>query len=44
MRLIIPIVGLAFGQSIGSDAIVYVAIVIGLAMIISAFLMIIKPL
>ncbi len=41
-RLIILIVGIAFGLSAESDAIVYAAIVIGLAIIISAFLMIIK--
>jgi regulator of protease activity HflC (stomatin/prohibitin superfamily) len=40
--LIILIVGIAFGLSIGSDAVVYSAIVIGLVIIISAFLMIIK--
>ena len=40
--LIILIVGVAFGLSIGSDAVAYAAIVIGLAIIISAFLMIIK--
>lgn len=40
--LLILIVGAAFGLSTGSDAIVYAAIVIGLAIIISAFLMIIK--
>jgi regulator of protease activity HflC (stomatin/prohibitin superfamily) len=40
--LIILLVGAAAGLSIGSDAIVYAAIVIGLAVIISAFLMIIK--
>ena len=40
--LLILIVGAAFGLSIGSDAIVYAAIVIGLAIIISAFLMIVK--
>ncbi|HXV46517.1 MAG TPA: SPFH domain-containing protein [Nitrososphaera sp.] len=40
--LIILIVGVAFGLSIESDAVVYAAIVIGLAIIISAFLMIIK--
>jgi hypothetical protein len=40
--LLILIVGIGFGLSTGSDAIVYAAIVIGLAIIISAFLMIIK--
>lgn len=40
--LIILLVGVAFGLSIASDAVVYAAIVIGLAIIISAFLMIIK--
>jgi len=40
--LLILIVGAAFGLSTGSDAIVYAAIVIGLAITISAFLMIIK--
>lgn len=40
--LIILIVGVAFGLSIGSDLVAYAAIVIGLAIIISAFLMIIK--
>lgn len=40
--LIILIVGAALGLSIGSDAIVYAAIVLGLAIIISAFLMIVK--
>jgi regulator of protease activity HflC (stomatin/prohibitin superfamily) len=40
--LLILIVGAAFGLSTGSDAVVYAAIVIGLAIIISAFLMIIK--
>jgi hypothetical protein len=40
--LLILIVGTAFGLSTGSDAAVYAAIVIGLAIIISAFLMIIK--
>lgn len=40
--LIILIVGVAFGLSIESDAVVYAAIVVGLAIIISAFLMIIK--
>jgi regulator of protease activity HflC (stomatin/prohibitin superfamily) len=40
--LIILIVGVAFGLSIESDAAVYAAIVVGLAIIISAFLMIIK--
>jgi regulator of protease activity HflC (stomatin/prohibitin superfamily) len=40
--LIILLVGVAFGMSIASDAVVYAAIVIGLAIIISAFLMIIK--
>jgi uncharacterized glyoxalase superfamily protein PhnB len=40
--LIILLVGVAFGLSIVSDAVVYAAIVIGLAIIISAFLMIIK--
>ena len=40
--LVILVVGAAFGLSIGSDAVVYAAIVIGLAIIISAFLMIIK--
>jgi regulator of protease activity HflC (stomatin/prohibitin superfamily) len=40
--LLILIVGVAFGLSIGSDATVYAAIVIGLVIIISAFLMIIK--
>jgi regulator of protease activity HflC (stomatin/prohibitin superfamily) len=40
--LIILIVGIALGLSIENDAVVYAAIVIGLAIIISAFLMIIK--
>src|SRR5213593_2503008 len=40
--LIILIVGVAVGLSVESNAIVYAAIVIGLAIIISAFLMIIK--
>ncbi len=40
--LLILIVGAAFGLSTGSDAVVYASIVIGLAIIISAFLMIIK--
>ncbi|HEX2614801.1 MAG TPA: SPFH domain-containing protein [Nitrososphaera sp.] len=40
--LIILIVGVALGLSIESDAIVYAAIIIGLAIIISAFLMIVK--
>jgi regulator of protease activity HflC (stomatin/prohibitin superfamily) len=40
--LIILIVGVALGLSIGSDAIVYAAIVLGLAIIISSFLMIVK--
>lgn len=40
--LIILIVGVAFGLSIGSDIVAYAAIVIGLAVITSAFLMIIK--
>ena len=40
--LIILIVGIALGLSIENDAVVYAAIVIGLAVIISAFLMIIK--
>jgi hypothetical protein len=40
--LLILIVGAAFGLSTESDAIVYAAIVIGLVIIISAFLMIIK--
>src|SRR6185436_14399909 len=40
--LIILIVGAALGLSIGSDAIVYAAIIIGLAIILSAFLMIVK--
>jgi len=40
--LLILIVGVASGLSVGSDAVVYAAIVIGLAIIISAFLMIIK--
>ena len=40
--LLILIVGAAFGLSTGSDAVVYAAIVIGLVIIISAFLMIIK--
>ena len=40
--LIILIAGVAAGLSIGSDAVVYAAIVIGLIIIISAFLMIIK--
>jgi regulator of protease activity HflC (stomatin/prohibitin superfamily) len=40
--LLILIVGVAFGLSIESDAVVYAAIIIGLAIIISAFLMIIK--
>lgn len=40
--LLVLIVGAAFGLSTGSDAVVYAAIVIGLAIIISAFLMIIK--
>src|SRR5256712_12581960 len=40
--LIILIVGVAVGLSVENNAIVYEAIVIGLAIIISAFLMIIK--
>jgi regulator of protease activity HflC (stomatin/prohibitin superfamily) len=40
--LLILMVGVAFGLSIESDAVAYAAIVIGLAIIISAFLMIIK--
>jgi regulator of protease activity HflC (stomatin/prohibitin superfamily) len=40
--LIILIVGIALGLSIDNDVLVYAAIVIGLAIIISAFLMIIK--
>jgi regulator of protease activity HflC (stomatin/prohibitin superfamily) len=40
--LIILLVGAGAGLSIGSDAVVYAAIVLGLAVIISAFLMIIK--
>src|SRR2546422_10400840 len=40
--LIILIVGVAVGLSVESNAIVYAAIVIGLVIIISAFLMIIK--
>jgi regulator of protease activity HflC (stomatin/prohibitin superfamily) len=40
--LIILIAGVAAGLSIGSDAVIYAAIVIGLVIIISAFLMIIK--
>jgi len=40
--LIILIVGVAFGLSIGSDAVSYAAIIIGMAIIISAFLMIVK--
>lgn len=40
--LLVLIVGAAFGLSTGSDAVVYAAIVIGLVIIISAFLMIIK--
>jgi regulator of protease activity HflC (stomatin/prohibitin superfamily) len=40
--LIILLVGVAFGLSIANEAVVYAAIVIGLAIIISAFLMIIK--
>jgi regulator of protease activity HflC (stomatin/prohibitin superfamily) len=40
--LLILIVGVAFGLSIESDAVVYATIIIGLAIIISAFLMIIK--
>ncbi len=40
--LIILIVGIALGLSIGSDAVVYAAIILGLAIIISAFLMIVK--
>jgi regulator of protease activity HflC (stomatin/prohibitin superfamily) len=40
--LIILIAGVAFGLSIGSDLVAYAAIVIGLTIIISAFLMIIK--
>ena len=40
--LIILIVGVALGLSIDSDAVVYVAIIIGLVVVISAFLMIIK--
>ncbi|TLY09296.1 MAG: slipin family protein [Thaumarchaeota archaeon] len=40
--LIILIVGVAVGLSVENNAIVYAAIVIGLAIIISAFLMIIK--
>jgi regulator of protease activity HflC (stomatin/prohibitin superfamily) len=40
--LLILVVGIAFGLSIESEILVYAAIVIGLAIIISAFLMIIK--
>jgi len=40
--LLILIVGIAFGLSIESEVLVYAAIVIGLAVIISAFLIIIK--
>jgi regulator of protease activity HflC (stomatin/prohibitin superfamily) len=40
--LIILIAGVAFGLSVETDAVVYAAIVIGLVIIISAFLMIIK--
>jgi regulator of protease activity HflC (stomatin/prohibitin superfamily) len=40
--LIILVVGVALGLSIENDAIVYAAIVFGLAIIISAFLMIVK--
>ncbi len=40
--LIILIVGIAFGLSIESEVVVYAAIVIGLAIIVSAFLMVIK--
>lgn len=40
--LVILVVGVAFGLSIESDAVAYAAIVIGLAVIISSFLMIIK--
>ena len=40
--IIILVVGLALGQSLESDAIVYIAAGIGIAIIISAFLMIIK--
>ncbi len=40
--LIILVVGVALGLSIESDAIVYAAIIFGLAIIISAFLMIVK--
>jgi len=40
--LLILLVGVALGLSIESDAIVYAAIIIGLVIIISAFLMIIK--
>ncbi|HEY8140331.1 MAG TPA: SPFH domain-containing protein [Nitrososphaera sp.] len=40
--LIILVAGVAAGLSIPSEAVVYVAIIIGLAIIISAFLMIIK--
>lgn len=40
--LLILILGVGFGLSIENDAVVYAAIVVGLAIIISAFLMIIK--
>lgn len=40
--LVILIVGVAFGLSVESDVVAYAAIVIGLSIIISAFLMIIK--
>jgi regulator of protease activity HflC (stomatin/prohibitin superfamily) len=40
--LIILVVGVALGLSIENDAIVYAAIIFGLAIIISAFLMIVK--
>jgi regulator of protease activity HflC (stomatin/prohibitin superfamily) len=40
--LIVLIVGVAIGSSIGSSTVVYAAVAIGVAIIISAFLMIIK--
>lgn len=40
--ILILVIGIAVGQSLGSDAVVYVSVAIGVAIIISAFLMVIK--
>ena len=40
--LVILLVGAAIGSSVGSDAVTYVLVAIGIAVIISAFLMIIR--